>query len=169
MVRVWHPPRPDWERRRVRNDDSVVIELQVGDVSIVLPGDVSAEVERELADRLQPVPFRVLKAPHHGSASSSSGAFLDAVQPSIALISCGRQNRFGHPAPSVLARYRERGVEVFRTDEDGQITLRTDGSAVEVATFTGRAWRRPPPIASRPATSPPARRVSFPASAGQMP
>jgi competence protein ComEC len=169
VVRVWHPPRPDWERRKVRNDDSVVIELQIGDVSIVLPGDVSAEVERELADRMQPVPFRVLKAAHHGSASSSSGAFLDAVQPSIALISCGRHNRFGHPAPSVLARYRERDVEVFRTDQDGQITLRTDGSAVEVATFTGRAWRRPPSIASRPATSPPARRVSFPASAGQMP
>jgi competence protein ComEC len=169
LVRVWHPPRPDWERRKVRNDDSLVIELQLGDVSIVLPGDVSAEVERDLAGRMQRVPFRALKAAHHGSASSSSAAFLDALRPSVALISCGRQNRFGHPAPPVLARYRERGVEVFRSDEDGEITLRTDGRAIEVATFTGRAWRRPASIASRPATSPRARRVSFPASAGRMP
>ena len=166
---VWHPPPPDWERRKVRNDDSLVIELQIGEVSIVLPGDVGAAVERDLADRMKRVPFRVLKAAHHGSASSSSAAFLDASRPSVALISCGRQNRFGHPAPPVLARYRERGVEVFRTDEDGEITLRTDGRAVEVATFTGRAWRRPAPIASRPATSPRVPRASFPASAGQMP
>jgi competence protein ComEC len=169
VVRVWHPPPPDWERRKVRNDDSLVIELQIGEVSIVLPGDVSAGVERDMADRMKRVPFRVLKAAHHGSASSSSAVFLDALRPSVALISCGRQNRFGHPAPPVLARYRERGVEVFRTDEDGEITLRTDGRAIEVATFTGRAWRRPAPIASRPAMSPRARRASFPASAGQMP
>ena len=108
-VRIWHPPPPDWERRKVRNDDSVVIELRMGDVSIVLPGDIGADVERDLAGRMDRVPFRVLKAAHHGSASSSSAPFLDALRPSVALISCGRQNRFGHPATAVLARYRARG------------------------------------------------------------
>jgi competence protein ComEC len=140
---VWNPPEPDWERRKVRNDDSVVLELRYGDVSIVLPGDVSREVERSLADRIGPVPFRVLKAPHHGSASSSSDQFLDALKPSIALVSCGRENRFGHPAPAVLARYAARHVQVFRTDRDGEIDLSTDGRSVEVVTFSGRHLLRP--------------------------
>jgi competence protein ComEC len=139
-LHVWHPPAPNWERRKVRNDDSVVLELRFGDVSIVLPGDIGADIEQVLATRMGRVPFRVLKAAHHGSATSSSEAFLDALRPSIALISCGRQNRFGHPAPVVSSRYADRGVSVFRTDTDGQITLRTDGTAVDVTTFTGRAW-----------------------------
>ena len=138
---IWSPPEPDWERRKVRNDDSVVLELRYGGVSVVLPGDVSREVERKLADRIGPAPFRVLKAPHHGSASSSSEHFLDALGPSIALVSCGRDNRFGHPAPAVLERYAARHVQVFRTDRDGEIELSTDGSAVEVTTFTGRHLR----------------------------
>jgi len=167
-VRVWHPPLPDWQRRKVRNDDSVVIELRMGEVSIVLPGDISAEIEGELASRMDRAAFRVLKAAHHGSATSSSDRFLDALEPSVALISCGRQNRFGHPAPAVVARYRDRKVAVFRTDEDGEIIIRTDGKVVEVTTFTGRAWRRVE-TASRPATSPRAPRGSSPASADRRP
>jgi competence protein ComEC len=132
---VWNPSEPDWERRKVRNDDSVVLELRYGGVSVVLPGDVSHEVER-LADRTARAALH--KAPHHGSASSSADRFLDALGPSIALVSCGRDNRFGHPAPAVLARYAARHVQVFRTDRDGEIELSTDGSAVEVTTFTGR-------------------------------
>jgi competence protein ComEC len=138
----------------------------MGDVSIVLPGDIGADVERELAERMGEAPVRILKAAHHGSASSSSARFLDALRPSVALISCGRQNRFGHPAPAVLARYRQRNVHLFRTDEDGEITLRTDGRAVDVTTFTGRAWRREL-SASPPATSLPARRASSPAFGSQ--
>ena len=112
---------PDWERRKVRNDDSVVIELRIGDVSIVLPGDISAEVERELADRLERVPLpRAQGRPPRERQLQLGAHFSMPLRPSVALISCGRQNRFGHPAPAVLARYRERGVEVFRTDEDGR-------------------------------------------------
>ncbi len=168
-VRVWHPPPADWERRKVRNDDSVVIELRFGEVSIVLPGDIGAGVEDEFARQMAPATFRVLKAPHHGSATSSSASFLEALRPSVALISCGRHNRFGHPAPAVLARYRERGIDVFRTDEDGEITVRTDGRGVEVTTFSGRSWRRDSASASRPAMSPRARRATSPAFAGPQP
>jgi competence protein ComEC len=140
---VWNPPEPDWERRKVRNDDSVVLELRYGNVSIVLPGDISREVEQRLADRPAPARLRVLKAAHHGSASSSSDVFLDALRPSIALVSCGRDNRFGHPAPAVLARYAARHMQVFRTDRDGEIEITTDGANVEVVTFTGRHLFRP--------------------------
>jgi competence protein ComEC len=137
---VWNPPAPDWERRKVRNDDSIVIELRYGDVSVILPGDIGRAVEGELVHQVAGTPFRVLKVPHHGSASSSSDEFLGALRPSIALVSCGRENRFGHPAPAVLARYAAHRALVFRTDRDGEIDLTTDGRQVDVVTFTGRHY-----------------------------
>ena len=139
-LRVWHPPAPDWERQKVRNDDSVVIELRYGHVSIVLPGDVGAEVERGLASQIPPARFRVLKAAHHGSATSTSAEWLDALRPDVVVFSCGRENRYGHPAPAVLRRVLDRGTTVFRTDQDGQVVVETDGKALRVRTFTGRAY-----------------------------
>jgi competence protein ComEC len=142
-VRVLHPPPPDWERRRVRNDDSVVLEIVQGDVAMLLLGDVSAEVERAIVPHLAPARIRILKAGHHGSRTSTSQALVEAWRPDIALISCGRGNSFGHPAPAVLARLRASGASVFRTDMDGQITVRSDGRQAWVETFRGRrAWVR---------------------------
>jgi len=135
---VWHPPPADWERQRVRNDDSVVVEVRIGDVSIVLPGDVEAAAERALATVIPPAPIRVLVAPHHGSATSSTWPIIRAARPSLVVISAGRGNRYGHPHASVLARYREAGVPVWRTDQDGAIVLRTDGRVVTVRSFVGR-------------------------------
>ena len=102
QVRVLHPPPPDWERRRVRNDDSVVLEVVYGDVAILLTGDIGADVERAIVPQLTPSRIRILKVAHHGSRTSSSSALLDTWRPQIAVISCGRGNRFGHPAPEVL-------------------------------------------------------------------
>jgi competence protein ComEC len=137
-IEVLHPPPADWERQRIRNNDSVVLEVRVGDVSIVLPGDAGAEVEAAVAARLGPARLRVLKAGHHGSRSSSSAAFVRAVRPAIAVISCGRGNRYGHPAREVLARLDAAGAHVFRTDEDGAVTIETDGREVVVRTWSGR-------------------------------
>jgi len=134
-LRVLHPPAPDWERQRVRNDDSLVLELRLGRVSILLPGDVGAEVERGLALRLQPSGLSVLKVPHHGSATSSSAALLAAVRPAVAILSAGRGGWLGG---GVLERYRAAGAEMFRTDQDGAVTVETDGNRVEVTTFSGR-------------------------------
>ncbi len=136
-MRVWHPPPPDWERQRVRNDDSVVIEVRFGDVSVVLPGDISAEVERALAAEIPPARHRVLKAAHHGSATSTSDAWLEALRPEVVVFSCGRENRYGHPAPAVLRRVLDRGATVFRTDEDGQVVVETDGKALRVRYIHG--------------------------------
>jgi competence protein ComEC len=135
---VWHPPAADWERRRVRNDDSVVVELRFGDVSVVVPGDISSDVEATLADAIPPARLRILKVAHHGSATSSSDAFLDRLQPTIAIASCGRDNRFGHPAPAVLDRLEAHHAAIFRTDQDGEVDIVTDGRMVDVRTFTGR-------------------------------
>ncbi len=136
-IRVLHPPEPDWERPRVRNDDSVVIEVLYRDVALLLTGDISAEVERALVPLLTPARTRILKVGHHGSRTSTSSELLDAWRPQIAVISCGRGNSFGHPTPDVLRRLRSIGTTVYRTDRDGQITLETDGREVRVRTFAG--------------------------------
>jgi competence protein ComEC len=140
-LRVHHPPAPDWERQRVRNDDSVVLELRLGRVSLLLTGDIEREAEHALAPVLTDLlPTVILKSPHHGSATSSGAAFLAAVKPAAVLISCGRGNPYGHPVKSVLERYRAIGAAVFRTDLEGQLEVATDGARVEVSTFTGRTW-----------------------------
>ena len=132
----------------MRNDDSLVLEIRYGDVSIVLPGDIGATVEDGLAKVMPPAPVRMLKAAHHGSATSSSMRFLAALRPQIAVISCGRGNRFGHPSPVVLARYRATGAAIYRTDEQGAITIETDGRTIAVSPFVRAATAGPahPPL-----------------------
>lgn len=137
-LRVHHPPLPDWERQKVRNDDSLVIELRYGQVSMLLTGDIGREVEQALIPTLELLPIVVLKSPHHGSGTSSSQAFIDAVKPDVVVISNGRGNPYGHPVPYVLERYRGSGAQVLRTDQDGQIEVSTGGNDLVVRTFSGR-------------------------------
>jgi competence protein ComEC len=133
-----HPHLADWERQKVRNDDSIVLELRWGDVSVLLTGDIGRDVERTLVSRIPPARLRVVKVPHHGSLTSSTSDFVRGTRPTIAVVSAGRANHFGHPVPEVLERYREVGAEIFRTDRDGAVTVTTDGVSVDVQTFTGR-------------------------------
>jgi competence protein ComEC len=137
-VTVRHPPRPDWERQKVRNDDSEVLEIRYGAVSFVFTGDIGREVEREIVGTFEPAAIRILKVPHHGSGTSSSMEFLQALHPNIAVISAGRGNPFGHPVRSVLARYAAVGTTVFRTDQDGAVMVDSDGATVHVQSFTKR-------------------------------
>ena len=139
-LRVHHPPLPDWERQKVRNDDSLVLELRYGQVSTLLTGDIGREVEQALLPTLDLLPIVVLKSPHHGSGTSSSDEFITAIKPRVVVISCGRANPYGHPLPYVLDRYKSAGSEIFRTDRDGQVDVTTDGMAVTVETF--RTTRR---------------------------
>ena len=136
-VLVRHPPPPDWERQKVRNDDSIVIELRWGDVSVLMTGDIGRAVERTLIDATPPAPIRVVKVPHHGSLTSSSNDFVRALAPRAAVFSVGRANHFGHPAPEVVQRYRDIGAEIFRTDRDGAVMVETDGQSLDIHTFTG--------------------------------
>ena len=122
----------------MRNDDSVVLEVVYGEVALLLTGDIGAEVERQIVPALIHAKTRILKVAHHGSRTSTSQALLDAWHPQVALISCGRDNPFGHPAPEVVARLEAIGTRIYRTDRDGQITLETDGQHVGVRTFTGK-------------------------------
>ena len=136
-IRVLHPPPAEWERRRVRNDDSVVLEVLYGDVAMLLTGDIGADVERAILPQLTPAKIRILKVAHHGSRTSSSAELIEGWRPQIAIISCGRGNAFGHPAPEVIERLTSVRAGIYRTDLDGQVTFDTDGRHVSVRTFVG--------------------------------
>ncbi len=133
-LRIHHPPPADWERRRVRNDDSLVIELEYGRVSVVLAGDIGAEVERGIAPHVDPAALRVLKIPHHGSSTSSTRRFVSALRPRVAILTAGTSTKVND---DVLRRYGEIGATVYRTDVHGAITVDTDGRVLTVSTFTG--------------------------------
>ena len=154
-VHVLHPPSPTWERPRVRNDDSLVLELRYGDVSVVLPGDIGAEVEHALTDAWSDAALRVVKVPHHGSRSSSSGSFVATLRPVLAVVSAGRENRFGHPHPDVVRRYTEAGASVLATGDAGAITLCTDGRRVTVSTGNGTTRRFDAPALEIPSRAGP--------------
>src|SRR5262249_9822170 len=126
-LRVLNPPPPDWERQKVRNDDSVVLEARLRDVAVLLPGDITRAVEADVLARFEPAPLGIVKAPHHGSAGSSSPRFVAALHPAAVIFSAGRRNPFGHPAPEVVERYRAAGARVFSTAEDGAVVIDTDG------------------------------------------
>jgi competence protein ComEC len=140
-IDVCHPPRPEWERQRVRNEDSVVLDIRYRDVSLLLAGDIGAEAWPAVTSAVRASRLRVLKVPHHGSWASNPPRFITQVAPTLAIVSVGRGNRFGHPDPGVIHRYQATGAEVLRTDEDGAITLETDGTSVDVTTFAGRRSR----------------------------
>jgi competence protein ComEC len=150
-IRTLHPPLADWERQRVRNDDSVALEVRQGDVSIVLPGDIEAAAEQSVSAALEAVDLRLIEAPHHGSASSSTEVLLDAARPRAAVISAGRGNRYGHPHAVVLERLGARHVDVYRTDRDGAVVVGVAGGGLRVETFSGRRASYPagPPARAR--------------------
>ena len=110
-----------------KNDDSLVIKLTYGEVDILFTGDIGKRAESRLIAAGQDLRSEILKVPHHGSRTSSSAPFIDAVQPRYAIFSLGQSGQYQFPHPDVVARYRERGCVQVRTDELGAITLRTDG------------------------------------------
>lgn len=110
------------------NDGSVVLMVRYGAFDVLLTGDAYKPVERRIATLLGP-DIEVLKVGHHGSDTSTDPVLLDGIRPELAVISVGPNNRYGHPAPEVLERLRERAIDVRRTDEDGTVTIlgRPDG------------------------------------------
>jgi competence protein ComEC len=132
-VAVLHPPA-DWKIPAL-NETSLTLRLTYGTTSVLLTGDVEAEAERSLVVSVPgELTAAVLKVPHHGSRSSSTPGFVDAVRPRVAVISVGADNRYGLPAPEVEARYRARGVCVLRTDRCGAVTVLSDGRRLDVST-----------------------------------
>jgi len=120
------------------NNNSVVIRLVYRRVSFLFTGDIEAEAEQALLAREADLSSTVLKVGHHGSQTSTTEEFLEAVSPELAVISVGEDNRFGHPSQEVVDRLRDQGVEVLRTDLGGAITVTTDGRRWRVKAFGKR-------------------------------
>ncbi len=121
----------DAEPRALPNALSCVLRVRParGTPSLLLTGDIEQPQEQALLATLAPDALRadLLLVPHHGSVTSSSAAFLDAVRPRVALVQAGYRNRYGHPAPTVLARYRERGIALVQSTRCGAWTLDAAG------------------------------------------
>ncbi len=119
---VLHPPDAPYARAR-ENNGSLVLRAEAGGRTLLLTGDVEAAAERDLLEARADLSADVLKVAHHGSRTSTSPEILARVAPRVALVGVGRRNRFGHPAPDVLARLAAARVKVFRTDRDGDVAL----------------------------------------------
>jgi len=125
-VQILSPP-PGYYPKTPGNNDSLALRISYGQRSFLLTGDMERLPEFQLLDRDAALRSDVLKVGHHGSKTSTTPAFLDAVSPSVALISAGYGNSFGHPHPDVLSRLADRHTAILRTDQNGLIGVRTDG------------------------------------------
>lgn len=114
------------------NDNSVVARVDYGGTSFLLTGDIEEAAEKDILSMGYDVECTVLKAPHHGSETSSSYVFLRAIYPEIVAIQCGEGNSYGHPHDGPLSRYRDVGATVYRNDLLGTIRMTSDGAAVTV-------------------------------------
>jgi competence protein ComEC len=124
------------------NDSSCVLLVEGRSGRLLLTGDISSKVEPQVAAALDPGVRPVLLVPHHGSKTSSSTAFIAALQPPLAVVSAGWRNRFGHPKPEVLAGYADAGVPVFNTALEGAIPLDFPADA-PAQREPGWRWRQP--------------------------
>ncbi len=115
---------PDAGRRYRRNDRSCVLRVSsAGGGSVLLSGDIGRHVENRLIQAGMPLRADILLVPHHGSRTSSSARFIDTVQPRLAIVTTGYQNRFGHPKPDIRQRYLARGIIWLDTMDSGAITV----------------------------------------------
>lgn len=127
------PQKEDvWEEM---NDYSAVIRLVYGETTFLFPGDAEADSEEEILDAGYEVSADVLKVGHHGSSTSTSQPFLEAVNPRWAVISCGEDNRYGHPHRETRQLLGDwPGLTTYRTDQDGTILARSDGETIRFET-----------------------------------
>jgi competence protein ComEC len=119
----WAWLHPDGDLTHTGNDASVVLRLTAYGTTVLFTGDIERSGEERLLARSLLSPVDVLKVAHHGSSTSSSPAFLAAAKPRAAVISAGRNNRYGHPSPVVVKRLMDTGANVYRTDLHGAVTL----------------------------------------------
>ncbi len=128
MVDIIHP----MEVMEDPNNSSIVLNVAFGEIEFLLTGDAEAEAEEIMLDVDTGIlESQILKVGHHGSRTSTTPDFLDAVNPEAAVIMAGEDNRYGHPHDEVLVRLTDAGVEIYRTDEHGNIIVTTDGNTYD--------------------------------------
>ena len=131
-----HPAPVSYDSAKWKpNARSCTLKVTFGAQSMLLPGDIEAIQETELVEsNAQQLRATVLLAPHHGSGTSSTAPFLEAVKPQLALFQVGYRNRYRHPKPEVYERYAHFGIERLRSDDSGAVTLRF-GSGLDVSEY----------------------------------
>jgi competence protein ComEC len=132
-LRFIGPSLPFIESNNTINDNSVAFILQYKQFRMLFTGDAGVAAEQRFLNEGIDLHADVLKVGHHGSAYSSSPAFITTVRPKYAIISVGRHNMFGHPAPSTIDTLRRTGAAVYRTDDDGALTITTDGRVTAIS------------------------------------
>jgi competence protein ComEC len=144
---VLHPVAGHQTLRLKANDRSCVLRMTVGAIRVLIAGDIEARSEREMLERGAAVRADILVAPHHGSTTSSTPEFVAAVSPQVTVFSAGYRNRFRHPRPEVLARYRQLDSRIFRSDRQGAIELEIADQGMQITTERERRrryWQDPP-------------------------
>jgi len=114
------------------NDWSIIVKLIDGDISYILSGDAEKAAESDALKSGVDLNCDVYKAGHHGSRTASNDEFLNAMSPKYALISCGKDNKYNHPHQETLDKFKNHGIEYYRTDEKGTIIASSDGKNVTV-------------------------------------
>jgi competence protein ComEC len=141
---IVNPPPDFMQRRQLEtwrdiNNNSLAVLARFGTVSMLFPGDIKSGAEKEMVslygDFLQ---SRVLVAPHHGSRSSNSAAFVEMIQPQAVIFTTGVNNRFNFPHPSVIKRYQDMDVTLLNTATHGAVQICTDGNALTITPFNSK-------------------------------
>lgn len=127
---------PIWFYAGDANNNSIAIRLEYGSNSFLFTGDAETEEETDMTASGAILKSDVYQAGHHGSSDASSMRFLKAVRPEYAVISCGEDNDYGHPHRETLERFRQLGIQVFRTDEQGTIRVTSDGENLTWSTMS---------------------------------
>jgi len=130
-IRILGPPKKlPWENA---NDNSLVMQIQHGEVKFLFTGDVEEESEYEMViHHGNNLSSQILKIPHHGSSTSTTQEFLSHVNPELAIVSCGRRNPFGHPHQDVLERVDSAGIKLHRTDKNGSVVIISNGKTYHI-------------------------------------
>lgn len=137
-----------WAHARESNPKSCVLQIEASGERMLLTGDIDMAAERALLESPLAIPTDWLQSPHHGSRSSSSMALLDRLRPKAVLISRGQGNSFGHPHPTVLARYQKFGMAIYDSADQGAVHLQLGRfEAPRSMRLERRFWRDPPPLA----------------------
>lgn len=136
---LWPQISPGEVAASAKNNDSLVMRVQYKERSLLLPGDAEKQAEHTMLAETDGAGLQadVLKVGHHGSKNSTMPEFLERVEPKLAIISAGEENPYGHPSAELLERLEERGIRILRTDEEGEISVVTDGKAIWVRCFVG--------------------------------
>lgn len=116
------------------NNNSLVLKLEYEDVSFLFMADAEKDVEKELLNKGYDLNADVLKAGHHGSSTSSSPEFINAVTPSVSVISCGIDNDYGHPHKETVSTFKSRDIKMYRTDKLSTIIAESDGESITFST-----------------------------------